>query len=218
MPDGQPPKELEIDDITEGEGTEAAAGDTLTMQYVGVNYSNGEEFDSSWDSRRAVHLPARRRQRHPRLGSGNRRNEGRRSPSSSSFRPTSATARRAHRRTSRRTRRSSSSSTCSTSRPRPEPAPRSVAHANRRTSRPASYAAHAGRGTPRDLVKQISIGWLWAPRTCVAVSSRSVGAIAAIAAGAIAAGPASGSADDAGRLSASLAPVKPKATHAPGDP
>ncbi len=40
----------------------------------------------------------------------------------------------------------------------------------------------------------------------------------AIAAGAIAAGPASGSNDDAGRLSASLAPVKPKAAHAPGEP
>ncbi len=50
VPDGEPPKELEIEDITEGEGTEAAAGDTLTMQYVGVNYSNGEEFDSSWDA------------------------------------------------------------------------------------------------------------------------------------------------------------------------
>jgi peptidylprolyl isomerase len=50
VPDGEPPKELEIEDITEGEGTEAAAGDTLTMQYVGVNYSNGEEFDSSWES------------------------------------------------------------------------------------------------------------------------------------------------------------------------
>ena len=49
VPDGPPPKELEIDDITEGEGTEAQAGDTLTMQYVGVNYSNGEEFDTSWD-------------------------------------------------------------------------------------------------------------------------------------------------------------------------
>lgn len=49
VPDGDPPTELEIEDITEGEGTEAAAGDTLTMQYVGVNYSNGKEFDSSWD-------------------------------------------------------------------------------------------------------------------------------------------------------------------------
>ena len=50
MPDGPPPKELEIEDITEGSGAEATAGSTLTMQYVGVNYSNGEEFDASWDA------------------------------------------------------------------------------------------------------------------------------------------------------------------------
>ena len=50
MPDGPPPKELEIEDITEGSGAEATAGSTLTMQYVGVNYSNGKEFDASWDA------------------------------------------------------------------------------------------------------------------------------------------------------------------------
>ncbi len=49
VPDGPPPDELQINDITEGEGTEAQVGDTLTMQYVGVNYSNGKEFDTSWD-------------------------------------------------------------------------------------------------------------------------------------------------------------------------
>jgi peptidylprolyl isomerase len=50
VPDGPPPKELQIDDITEGDGAEAAAGDTLTMQYVGVSYSNGKQFDASWDN------------------------------------------------------------------------------------------------------------------------------------------------------------------------
>ncbi len=50
VPDGPPPKELEIEDLTEGEGTEAQAGDTLTMQYVGVSYSNGKQFDASWDN------------------------------------------------------------------------------------------------------------------------------------------------------------------------
>ena len=50
MPDGPPPKTLQIDDITEGDGAEAKAGDTLTMQYVGVNYSNGKQFDASWDN------------------------------------------------------------------------------------------------------------------------------------------------------------------------
>jgi peptidylprolyl isomerase len=50
VPDGPPPKTLQTDDITVGEGTEAEAGDTLTMQYVGVLYDNGKEFDSSWSS------------------------------------------------------------------------------------------------------------------------------------------------------------------------
>jgi peptidylprolyl isomerase len=49
VPDGPPPKELETTDLTEGEGTEAQTGDTVTMQYVGVNYSDGQEFDTSWD-------------------------------------------------------------------------------------------------------------------------------------------------------------------------
>jgi peptidylprolyl isomerase len=48
VPDGPPPKELEITDITEGDGEEAQAGATVQMQYVGVNYSDGQEFDSSW--------------------------------------------------------------------------------------------------------------------------------------------------------------------------
>lgn len=50
VPEGEPPKELEVTEITEGNGTEAKSGDLVTVQYVGVNYSNGEEFDASWDS------------------------------------------------------------------------------------------------------------------------------------------------------------------------
>lgn len=50
VPEGDPPKELEVSDITEGDGTEAQSGDLVTVQYVGVNYSTGEEFDSSFDS------------------------------------------------------------------------------------------------------------------------------------------------------------------------
>ncbi len=49
VPEGPPPKELETEDIVEGEGEAAKAGDTLTMQYVGVSYSTGQEFDASWD-------------------------------------------------------------------------------------------------------------------------------------------------------------------------
>ncbi len=49
VPSGAPPKELEIEDLEEGSGPEAKAGDEVTVQYVGVNYKNGEEFDASWD-------------------------------------------------------------------------------------------------------------------------------------------------------------------------
>ena len=40
---------LETRDITEGEGPEAKDGDQLSMQDVGALYSNGKEFDASWD-------------------------------------------------------------------------------------------------------------------------------------------------------------------------
>jgi len=49
VPDGAPPKELESEDLVEGDGTEAQPGDTVTVEYVGVSYSNGKEFDSSWE-------------------------------------------------------------------------------------------------------------------------------------------------------------------------
>ena len=49
VPEGPPPKQLEVRDITEGDGAEASAGDTVEVEYVGVSYSNGREFDSSWE-------------------------------------------------------------------------------------------------------------------------------------------------------------------------
>jgi peptidylprolyl isomerase len=49
VPDGPPPAELETTDIVEGDGAEATPGSQVTVQYVGVNYETGEEFDSSWD-------------------------------------------------------------------------------------------------------------------------------------------------------------------------
>jgi peptidylprolyl isomerase len=47
-PEGQPPTELVVKDIEEGDGAEAKAGDTVSVQYVGESWSTGEEFDSSW--------------------------------------------------------------------------------------------------------------------------------------------------------------------------
>jgi peptidylprolyl isomerase len=49
IPQGPPPKELEVRDVDEGDGAEARAGDTVEVEYVGVSYSNGKEFDSSWE-------------------------------------------------------------------------------------------------------------------------------------------------------------------------
>jgi peptidylprolyl isomerase len=50
FPGGEPPAELEITDIWEGGGSAATPGDLVTVHYVGVAYSTGEEFDASWNS------------------------------------------------------------------------------------------------------------------------------------------------------------------------
>jgi peptidylprolyl isomerase len=49
FPGGEPPKDLEIKEIWEGDGPEAKAGDFVKVHYVGVAFSTGEEFDASWN-------------------------------------------------------------------------------------------------------------------------------------------------------------------------
>jgi peptidylprolyl isomerase len=49
FPGGEPPADLEIKEIWEGDGPAAQAGDNVQVHYVGVAYSTGEEFDASWD-------------------------------------------------------------------------------------------------------------------------------------------------------------------------
>jgi peptidylprolyl isomerase len=49
FPGGEPPKDLEIKDIWEGDGPVAKAGATVSVHYVGVSFSTGEEFDASWN-------------------------------------------------------------------------------------------------------------------------------------------------------------------------
>jgi len=49
FPEGPPPHELQITDLTEGDGPEAAAGRTVQVHYVGVAHSSGEEFDASYN-------------------------------------------------------------------------------------------------------------------------------------------------------------------------
>lgn len=48
MPRGAPPKKLVVKEIEEGTGATAEAGNQVTVQYVGLNYKSGREFDSSW--------------------------------------------------------------------------------------------------------------------------------------------------------------------------
>ena len=45
---GAAPKTLIVQDLIVGTGAEAKSGDNVTVQYVGVLYANGKEFDSSW--------------------------------------------------------------------------------------------------------------------------------------------------------------------------
>jgi peptidylprolyl isomerase len=50
VPSDQPPSyQLELDDITVGEGDEAVPGRIVEVHYVGVSWSSGEQFDASWD-------------------------------------------------------------------------------------------------------------------------------------------------------------------------
>lgn len=49
FPEGPVPSDLEIQDLWEGNGPEAKAGDTVSVHYVGVSFSTGEEFDASWN-------------------------------------------------------------------------------------------------------------------------------------------------------------------------
>lgn len=49
VPGGEPPPGLQIEDIEAGTGPEATTGSDVDVHYVGVSWSNGREFDASWD-------------------------------------------------------------------------------------------------------------------------------------------------------------------------
>jgi peptidylprolyl isomerase len=57
FPGGQPPAYLDITDITVGDGTEATSGSTVSVHYVGVAFSTGEEFDASWNRGEPFEFP-----------------------------------------------------------------------------------------------------------------------------------------------------------------
>jgi peptidylprolyl isomerase len=52
-----PPANLVIKDLAKGHGKKAKAGDTVTVQYMGVLYANGTEFDASWDRGQPFSFP-----------------------------------------------------------------------------------------------------------------------------------------------------------------
>jgi peptidylprolyl isomerase len=56
-PSGSPPRRLVKEDVVKGKGPAAKPGDTLTVSYVGVAFSTGEEFDNSWDSGEPIKVP-----------------------------------------------------------------------------------------------------------------------------------------------------------------
>ena len=49
IPDARPPADIVIDDIVVGDGAEATHGRDVEVHYVGVAWSNGRQFDASWD-------------------------------------------------------------------------------------------------------------------------------------------------------------------------
>jgi len=53
IPDGDAPSETKVAVLKQGDGATVASGDLVVVQYLGVKWSDGKEFDSSW-SRDAV--------------------------------------------------------------------------------------------------------------------------------------------------------------------
>jgi peptidylprolyl isomerase len=49
IPSENPPSQLVIEDLVVGTGDEAVKGRNVDVNYVGVAWSNGKQFDASWD-------------------------------------------------------------------------------------------------------------------------------------------------------------------------
>ena len=57
VPEGPPSYQLEVEDLVEGDGDEAAAGKVVEVHYLGVDFESGEEFDSSWSRGESITFP-----------------------------------------------------------------------------------------------------------------------------------------------------------------
>jgi peptidylprolyl isomerase len=51
VPTGPAPAKLETKELITGTGAEAKDGDTVTVNYVGVLYKGGKEFNASWETK-----------------------------------------------------------------------------------------------------------------------------------------------------------------------
>ena len=56
-PKGAAPTSLVTKDLITGTGRAAKSGDNVTVNYVGVLYSNGKEFDASWKRNQPFSFP-----------------------------------------------------------------------------------------------------------------------------------------------------------------
>ena len=57
VPKGPAPTKLVTKDLVTGTGKTVKAGQTVTVNYVGVLYKNGKEFDSSWSRNQPATFP-----------------------------------------------------------------------------------------------------------------------------------------------------------------
>ena len=53
----EPPTELTIEDLKEGDGAEAKAGTTISVNYVGSLFKDGSVFDNSYDRGEPISFP-----------------------------------------------------------------------------------------------------------------------------------------------------------------
>ncbi len=57
VPKGPPPSHLVVTDLIKGNGTAATANGTVTVNYVGLLYNSGKQFDSSWSRNQPFTAP-----------------------------------------------------------------------------------------------------------------------------------------------------------------
>ncbi|HET6690837.1 MAG TPA: FKBP-type peptidyl-prolyl cis-trans isomerase [Miltoncostaeaceae bacterium] len=57
LPGGDPPGDLVIHDVVEGDGAAVPPGGTVNAHYVGIGWSSGRQFDASWDRGAPLSFP-----------------------------------------------------------------------------------------------------------------------------------------------------------------